>query len=148
METRTPVMTYTQTTLLIEYIPVDLLKMIDVFLTPYQSNRHNYPLLAHKGDLKGIQWVTKYRPSEKCPVTAMNNAALKGHLDVVEWLHKNRKEGCTSYAINTAALNGHLPIVKFLHKNRPKNGSLKIAVRFAAMNHRQNIIDYYHTTTK
>ena len=34
---------------------------------------------------------------------AMDFASMKGRLDVVKWLHQNRKEGCTKYAINWAS---------------------------------------------
>ncbi len=47
----------------------------------------------------------------------MNLAAANGHIEVVKWLHENRKEGCTEHAMKWAAQNGHFEVVKFLHKN-------------------------------
>ena len=38
----------------------------------------------------------------------MNYAARYGHLDVVKWLHENRREGCTENAMNCAAQYGNL----------------------------------------
>jgi ankyrin repeat protein len=37
----------------------------------------------------------------------MHWAARNGHLEVVQWLHENRKEGCTINAMNWAAECGH-----------------------------------------
>jgi hypothetical protein len=48
---------------------------------------------------------------------AMDVAALNGHLEVVQWLHENRKEGCTKIAMDGAAMCGHLEVVKYLHEN-------------------------------
>ena len=50
-------------------------------------------------------------------INAMNFAAKNGHLEVVEWLHLNRKEGCTVYAMDQAAENGHLEVVRWLQNN-------------------------------
>jgi hypothetical protein len=33
--------------------------------------------------------------TEGCTVRAMDRAASRGHLEVVQWLHSNRSEGCT-----------------------------------------------------
>jgi hypothetical protein len=49
----------------------------------------------------------------------MNFAAKNGHLEVVEWLNNNIKEGCKTCATNSmylAADNGHLEIVEYLKK--------------------------------
>lgn len=49
----------------------------------------------------------------------MDLAAESGHLDIVEWLHRNRTEGCTEHALYNAVACGHLEVAKWLHKNRP-----------------------------
>ncbi|GMF15081.1 unnamed protein product [Phytophthora lilii] len=54
----------------------------------------------------------------KFTATAMKCAAANGHLNVVEWLHRNRTEKCTTKAMDEAATNGHLNVVEWLHKNR------------------------------
>ena len=62
----------------------------------------------------------------------MDGAAENGHLDVVEWLHKNRREGCTSEAFLKGAENGHLDILKWLRLHRPeqcKNAAIHQASR-------------------
>ncbi len=49
---------------------------------------------------------------------AMVMAAANGHLEVVKWLHINRKEGCYEIALRRAAANGHLDVVEWLRNNR------------------------------
>lgn len=39
--------------------------------------------------------VLKSGEAKKFSKNAMDLAAANGHLDVVKWLHENRKEGCT-----------------------------------------------------
>lgn len=48
----------------------------------------------------------------------MDEADGKGRLEVVKWLHENRKEGCTAKAMEAAVANGHLEVVKYLCENR------------------------------
>ncbi|OQS03484.1 hypothetical protein THRCLA_21153 [Thraustotheca clavata] len=48
----------------------------------------------------------------------VHNAAAKGNLDSVMYLHENRGEGSTTKAMDEAAGHGHFNIVKFLHENR------------------------------
>src|SRR5437016_230119 len=62
---------------------------------------------ASNGHLEVIKWLHQNR-KEGCNDDAMDNAASNGHLDVVKWLHENRTEGCTTHAMDNAAENGHL----------------------------------------
>ncbi|KAE9147877.1 hypothetical protein PF006_g7479 [Phytophthora fragariae] len=41
-----------------------------------------------------------------------------GHLHVVRWLQKNRREGCTAIAMTRALMRAHFDVVLFLHANR------------------------------
>ena len=45
----------------------------------------------------------------------MDGAAGGGHLDVVHWLEKHRKEGCSHAAFEMAAAEGHLHVIKVRH---------------------------------
>jgi tRNA (Thr-GGU) A37 N-methylase len=54
---------------------------------------------------------------------AMDYAARYGHLEVVKWLHANRREGCTVHAMDYAAQHGHLELVEWLHHNRTEGWS-------------------------
>lgn len=72
---------------------------------------------AANGHLEVVQWLNSNR-KEGCSIRAMNHAALNGHLHVVKWLHETNVGACTNNAMDNAAKNGHLEIVKFLHYNR------------------------------
>ncbi|KAJ3099033.1 hypothetical protein HDU97_003519 [Phlyctochytrium planicorne] len=54
----------------------------------------------------------------KLSTDTMDEAAERGHLEVLEFLHRHRDEGCTVRAMDGAAARGYLEIVKFLHFNR------------------------------
>ncbi len=72
---------------------------------------------------------------------AMNWAAKNGHLNIVQWLHDNRREGCSVKAMNWAAKNGHLNIVQRLHDNR-REGCSNLAMNLAAQNGHINVLDW------
>lgn len=42
----------------------------------------------------------------------MDGAAGGGHLKMVQWLAKHRREGCSSAAFDMAAAEGHLNIIE------------------------------------
>lgn len=46
--------------------------------------------------------------SQGCTSCAMDVSAMRGHLDVVQWLTTNREEGCTTNAMDWAAKEGKL----------------------------------------
>lgn len=45
----------------------------------------------------------------------MNDAAMEGHLNVLQFLYESRNEAPPKEAICYAAYNGHLEVVKWLH---------------------------------
>lgn len=47
-----------------------------------------------------------------------DNAAAKGELELVKWLHENKTEGCIVKTMNMAAVNGHLDVLRFLNEHR------------------------------
>ncbi|KAG6973420.1 hypothetical protein JG688_00003547 [Phytophthora aleatoria] len=55
----------------------------------------------------------------------MDRAAGNGHLEMAEWLHRNRSEGCSTKAMDLAAANGHLKVVKWLYANRTEGCTVK-----------------------
>ena len=126
---------------LIEFLPVQLLKVIEGFLIAYNEERHTCFDLVLNRNINGLKWLARYRPNMNaltaidyassignlnmvaflhnnfiniCTVNAMDWAAENGHLEVVKFLHENRTEGCTENAMNSAALNGHLDVVRIL----------------------------------
>ncbi|KAJ8528673.1 hypothetical protein ON010_g14656 [Phytophthora cinnamomi] len=71
---------------------------------------------ARKGSLEIVQWLHTHR-TEGCTTGAMDGAAMNGHLEVLQWLHANRHEGCTASALHCAAVNGHAGVVRWLDEN-------------------------------
>ena len=47
----------------------------------------------------------------------IDSAAQNGHLEIVKWLHNNRKEGYTVNAIDLVAQHDHSEVVKWLRKS-------------------------------
>jgi len=84
---------------------------------PYYYNGYNHmDCAASNGNIEIVKWLHANR-KEGCTTYAMNNAALEGHLEIVKWLHYNRKEGSTIFAIDCAASKSHIEIVKWLKEN-------------------------------
>ena len=74
-------------------------------------------------------------------------AAENGHLEVVKWLHENKKDctisQCSPYAMDLAAGNGHLEVVKWLHENRTE-GCTTDAFDWAIKNVQLEVVEYLH----
>ncbi|TMW58952.1 hypothetical protein Poli38472_007097 [Pythium oligandrum] len=70
---------------------------------------------------------------------AMDQAAKHGRLDVVKWLHTNRREGCTKKAMDGAVEEGHYDVVKWLCENRTE-GCSSSALVSAMKNGRRDIV--------
>lgn len=66
-------------------------------------------LAAAQGHLEMVIFLHHNR-KEGTTTDCMDVAATYGHLDVVRWLHFNRAEGCTTRALDGAARNGHLKV--------------------------------------
>ncbi|RLN83836.1 hypothetical protein BBJ28_00020071 [Nothophytophthora sp. Chile5] len=97
---------------------------------------------ARHGRLDMVKWLHANR-REGCTTTAMDLAARDGHLEVVKWLHDNRNEGCTVKAMNGAAINGHLDVVKWLHENRSE-GCCADTMADAAKNGHLEVVKWLH----
>lgn len=77
-------------------------------LDPMQSGR--FALSARYGDLEVLHWLhglgfTRGR-------SGWIEAASEGHLELVKWLHEHRTEGCTTRAMDGAAAKGSLEVVQ------------------------------------
>ncbi|KAF1783525.1 Ankyrin repeat-containing domain [Phytophthora cactorum] len=95
---------------------------------------------AYYGHIEVVKWLHDNR-REGCTVDAMNLAARNGHLDVVKWLHLNRTEGCTTAAMDCAADRGHLDVVQWLAENRSE-GCTTIALDGAVINKHRAVADW------
>jgi hypothetical protein len=101
---------------LIQYLPIDILKVIEPFLCnikPHHTPNH----LARIGSLYGLQYLHKYQPSsftweKQKPILL---ASQYGHLHIVQWLytHGYRDNSAMTYA----CINGYSDIVMWLHMN-------------------------------
>ena len=99
-----------------KYNRLDLCEIVYLETEAFNEINLSVDLATEFGNLEVVEYLT--RMGAFCSTRAMDWAAMKGHLDVVKWLHFNRAEGCTEDAINWAAMNGHLDVIKWLHLNR------------------------------
>ncbi|TYZ54585.1 hypothetical protein PybrP1_005063, partial [[Pythium] brassicae (nom. inval.)] len=97
---------------------------------------------AVAGHLDVMQWLHANR-TEGCTTRAMDDAAGAGHLDVVQWLHANRTEGCTTRAMDRAAGAGHLNVVRWLHEHRSE-GCTTDAMDDAASGDHLDVVQWLH----
>lgn len=79
---------------------------------------------------------------------AVDAAALSGHLDVVKWLHENRTEGCTTDAMDGAACHADGRVLRFLHENRTEGCTTRAMDGAAARGHIDNIVYLHENRTE
>ncbi|EFA77113.1 hypothetical protein PPL_09866 [Heterostelium album PN500] len=108
---------------------------------PLQCFTYVIDMAAENNRLDTIKWLTENKPdvSRICSVKAMDVAATKGYLELVQYLHFNRSEGCSKIAMDRAAKSNHLEIVKFLNENRSEGCSYKAVDRSAKHGHFQMV---------
>ncbi|KAG7398219.1 hypothetical protein PHYBOEH_011464 [Phytophthora boehmeriae] len=61
-----------------------------------------------------------YGDSRPWTVRAMDGAAARGRLDILQWLQSNRTEGCSSAAFTGAVTGGHLQVLRWLYRLYPE----------------------------
>src|SRR6476661_2624364 len=130
--------------LILEKLPFEKVVGIDHIVDKklYVESIHTWNWAAMNGHLNVIKWLHENK-KEGCTTRAMDWAADHGHLEIVKWLHENRKEGCTTGAMDRAATNSHLEVVKWLHENR-KEGCTTWAIDCAAVNGHLEIVKWLH----
>lgn len=72
------------------------------------------------------------------PVTS---AAMRGHLEVVQWLHAHRPDPISSSAIEYAIEHGHIEVVRWLCEHFPSIVS-KQAFEWAAMHNQLDVVKW------
>lgn len=89
-------------------------------LSPWPISDPLYPidLAAERGHLNVIEFLNRHR-KEKVSTYAMDKAAANGHLHVLRWLHKYRQSGCTEKAVRQAAAKGHCDVLDFQASVQP-----------------------------
>ncbi|CAK4081521.1 unnamed protein product [Aphanomyces euteiches] len=100
-------------------------------------------LAAARGFLNIVRFLHDNR-KEGCTHQAMDNAAKNGHLDIVKFLHAHRTEGCTTDAMDDAASSGHLDVVQFLHEKRTE-GCTQKAMDGAVCGGHDSVFHFLHT---
>ncbi|KAH9112342.1 hypothetical protein AeMF1_013314 [Aphanomyces euteiches] len=101
---------------------------------------------ARRGNLALIQWLHLQIP-EGWSTRIMDEAAMGGHLELVRWLHANRSEGCTTSAMDTALDRGHWTVVQWLHLNRREGCSSK-ALERAVQVANLDVLEWLHHHAK
>ncbi|KAG9413620.1 hypothetical protein AC1031_012846 [Aphanomyces cochlioides] len=122
---------------------------------PKDFPHNTLDLAAWFSQIDVLEFATK-KNIPGATVSAMNMSALRGNLDVVQWLHPtnghihvlqwlhaNRREGCTTTAMNGAAIHGHLHVVEWLHTNRTE-GCTTDAMDSAAQKGNLDMVRWLH----
>ncbi|POM76651.1 Hypothetical protein PHPALM_6080 [Phytophthora palmivora] len=95
---------------------------------------------AARGRLDIIQHL-HYTRNEGCSPAAFTEAASHGHVEVVRWLYSFYQQKCwTCIAIKQAGMYGHIKVVKFLKTKVPRY-LVAQAARFAAENNHMEVVD-------
>lgn len=84
----------------------DIAELISAMIVPITIDSAVY------NDLQGV--VATYGSSRIWTVKAMDGAAARGRLDILQWLYDNRTEGCSRTALVYAAAEGHSDVVRWL----------------------------------
>ena len=95
---------------------------------------------AMRGSVRLLKW-TRVNKTADWSASTCSNAAGKGHLSTLQYLHENRcpwdRHTCSS-----AADNGHLPVLKYLHENGcPWNSK---TCSYAAIGGHLPVLKYLH----
>jgi len=111
---------------------------------------------AASGYLPVVQWLKENNLGWNVAYKAVDLAASKGHLDVVQYLLDECSAGCTHRTMRAAAGNGHLPVVKWLHVQFGDDPSVNLyeagskqqfnttVMDVAAMNGHLHVLKYLH----
>ncbi|GMF35917.1 unnamed protein product [Phytophthora lilii] len=91
-------------------------------------------------DLRRVQSV--FGASRRVSVGAMDGAAARGRLDVVQRLHATRPEGCSIVALTGAAAGGHLDVLQWLREAYPALHDPEACLKAAAEHNRLAVIRY------
>jgi len=81
-----------------------------------------------------------------CTESAMDDAADKGHLETLQWLHQNRTDGCTSLVWDLAAASGHLEVLKWLYEHG-LDACTALTMELAAESGKLGVLQWLHANT-
>jgi hypothetical protein len=129
----------------IEYAPAPLISWVlkNLEVENKESLARGINAAAGRNDLELVKLLHENSNGGSCTTSAMDNAAKAGHLKIVKWLHKNRREGWTTKAMDDAASGEHLDVVELLHENR-REGCTTQAMDGAAKHGHLEIVKWRH----
>ncbi|DAZ98783.1 TPA: hypothetical protein N0F65_003999 [Lagenidium giganteum] len=100
-----------------EHGHLDVIEWIDQYRGGISKNVIR--VAAATGQVEILEWLSCCRAAkDDTTELAMDEAASRGQLEAVRWLHENRTEGCTENAMKRAAAHGHVDVLQFLHDHR------------------------------
>ncbi|KAH9103964.1 hypothetical protein AeMF1_019831 [Aphanomyces euteiches] len=92
-----------------------------------------------------LHFLTDYYPQVSCSTNAMDWAASRGHVNVLDYLHRIRNAAHTEKALRWAAYHGHLEVIQFFHAIKSCFFSRSI-MDIAAGNGHLELVQYLHRT--
>ena len=130
------------TTLLVEHLPIDTLRIVDSFLCNLKKH-HTPNNLATHGTIKGLMWLHTYRPSSFIGQKPMLLAAKHGFLHIVQWLYSHNYSDENS--ITYAAIGGHSDIVTWLQYKgfRVTQSTVIASISYGHFDLGLNLMRYY-----
>lgn len=138
--------------LILQYLPFEELVAFDIdfeFIVhkKYNPNLHTWRWAARNGHLEVLEWLHLNRKIGY-DEDVIAYAACNGHLHAVKFLHENKTELCTrNNAMNWAAGYGHLEVVKWLYFNSTEVRTWE-AINYAARNGRLDIVKWLYFNSK
>lgn len=128
--------------LLVQFLPVDLLKIVQSFLIPYDPIKHSWGYCAERGLLDGIKWLLKNKVP--FPENAWYSAARHGHLAIIQFLHEHRVRGDACHMLYIACREGHFEIVKYVLMTMGADKCTRKAIEAAVFSRRLPILRLMH----
>lgn len=83
-----------------------------------------------------------YEKNRKFFPNSMVKVAVKGHLDMMRWLHELNPSMVMKEAMSQSAWHGQFEAVKFLYENRPQECDVKLALKYAVEGGHYEIVKY------
>ncbi|EFA83675.1 hypothetical protein PPL_02741 [Heterostelium album PN500] len=69
------------------------------------------------GQLNVVKWMNEKYPNEKLSPRRIEEAAKRGHLEMLKWIYENRTERCESDVMDDVVKNGFFETLKWLDQN-------------------------------
>lgn len=120
---------------------LNIIKMLNYKNSKYFNNWTIEYAVLHDM-LDIVIWLHTNR-KDCCTKESVTNAAYIGSIAILEWLNLNVSEGWTPEAMDYASEQGHLDVVKWLHTNR-REGCTQNALQLAFDNDNIDIMEFLY----